>query len=34
MVLEDLRQQVQLVIGHAVMIGDVRAFLTKSGIDP
>jgi hypothetical protein len=34
MVLEDLRQQVQLVIGHAVMIGDMRAFLTKSGIVP
>jgi len=34
MVLEDLRQQVQLVIGHAVAIGDLRAFLTKNGVDP
>jgi S1-C subfamily serine protease len=34
MVLEELRQQVQLVIGHAVMLGDLRAFLKASNIDP
>ncbi|MEI9988956.1 MAG: serine protease [Rhizomicrobium sp.] len=34
MVLEELRQQVQLVIGHAVMLGDLRTFLTDCGVDP
>jgi S1-C subfamily serine protease len=34
MVLEELRQQVQLVIGHAVILGDLRSFLKESGIDP
>lgn len=34
MVLEELRQQVQLVIGHAVMLGDLRAFLKESGVEP
>jgi S1-C subfamily serine protease len=34
MVLEELRQQVQIGIGHAVMLGDLRAFLTESGVDP
>lgn len=34
MVLEELRQQVQLVIGHAVILGDLRSFLKESNIDP
>jgi S1-C subfamily serine protease len=34
MVLEELRQQIQLVIGHAVLVGDLRAFLKDNGIDP
>jgi len=34
LVLEDLRQQVQLVIGHAVILGDLRGFLKESNIDP
>ena len=34
MVLEELRQQIQLVIGHAVILGDIRSFLKESGIDP
>ena len=33
-VLEELRQQVQLVIGHAVILGDLRSFLKESNIDP
>jgi S1-C subfamily serine protease len=34
MVLEELRQQVQLVVGHAVWAGDLRAFLQTNNIDP
>lgn len=34
MVLDDLRKQVQLVIGRAGMIGDLRAFLTANNITP
>ncbi len=33
-VLNDLRGQIQLVIGYAVTLQDVRDFLTKNGIDP
>jgi S1-C subfamily serine protease len=33
-VLEELRQQVQLVIGNAVILGDLRSFLKESGVDP
>jgi len=34
MVLHELRRQVQLVIGRAVMIEDVQRFLKAQGIDP
>jgi S1-C subfamily serine protease len=34
MVLEELRQQVQLVVGHAVWGGDLRAFLQANNIAP
>jgi nitrate/nitrite transporter NarK len=34
MVLDDLRKQVQLVIGRAGMIGDLRSFLTANKITP
>ena len=34
MVLEELRQQVQLVIGHAIILGDLRAFLKENHIEP
>jgi hypothetical protein len=34
MVLEELRQQVQLVIGRAVPGGDLVDFLKANGIDP
>ena len=34
MVLEELRQQVQLVVGHAVWSGDLRKFLEANKIDP
>ncbi len=34
MVLEELRQQVQLVIGHAIMAQDIRDFLKGQKIDP
>lgn len=34
LVLDDLRRQVQLVIGHAAMAGDLRLFLTANHIDP
>jgi S1-C subfamily serine protease len=34
MVLDDLRRQVQLVIGKAVLGGDLRAFLIAHGVDP
>jgi hypothetical protein len=34
MVLNELRQQVQLVIGKAVLLGDLRAFLIANKIDP
>ena len=33
-VLEYLRKQTQMVIGHAVILGDLRAFLKDKGIDP
>lgn len=33
-VLKYLRSQTQLVIGHGVMLGDLRAFLKEKGIDP
>jgi hypothetical protein len=33
-VLEYLRKQTQMVIGHAVILGDLRAFLKDNGIDP
>lgn len=33
-VLQYLKSQVQLVIGHAVVAGDIRAFLESNGIDP
>jgi S1-C subfamily serine protease len=34
MVLEDLRNQVQLVIGNAVKVEDIRTFLSSQKIDP
>jgi S1-C subfamily serine protease len=34
MVLEHLRSQTQLVIGHAVLLDDVRSFLKKHGVKP
>ena len=34
MVLEQLRQQVQLAIGHTVLLDDIRAFLSLHGIAP
>ena len=34
MVLEELRQQVQLVVGHAILVGDLRAFLQANNIEP
>ena len=34
MVLNELRRQVQLVIGHTVLIEDVRTFLKQQNIDP
>lgn len=34
LVLEELRQQVQLVVGHAVWAGDLRKFLQANKIDP
>ena len=34
MVLDDLRKQVQLVIGRATMFGDLRAFLTANKVAP
>jgi S1-C subfamily serine protease len=34
LVLDDLRKQVQLVIGHAAMAGDLRLFLNANHIDP
>ncbi len=33
-ILEELRSQVQLVIGMAVFLNDLRGFLEKNGIDP
>jgi S1-C subfamily serine protease len=33
-VLNHLRSQVQLVVGHAVMLRDIRSFLQSRGIDP
>ena len=33
-VLQYLRSQVQLVIGHAVLVGDIRTFLKDNSIDP
>lgn len=33
-VLEYLRKQTQLVIGHAVILGDLRGFLKENGIEP
>ena len=33
-VLNELRQQVQLVIGKAVLIEDIKAFLTANKIEP
>ena len=33
-VLEYLRKQTQMVIGHAVILGDLRSFLRGNGIDP
>lgn len=34
MVLEELRQQVQLVVGHAVWLGDLRKFLQANKVEP
>jgi hypothetical protein len=34
MVMEDLRNQVQLVIGYALLADDLRDFLKRQGIDP
>lgn len=34
MVLEHLRNQTQLVIGHAVLLDDVRSFLKQHGVQP
>lgn len=34
MVLQELRQQVQLVIGYAATVDDLRSFLTSNGITP
>jgi hypothetical protein len=34
MVLDELRNQVQLVIGNAVMVGDIRDYLVRNKIDP
>jgi len=34
MVLQELRRQVQLVIGHAVLLDDVHAFLKANGVIP
>jgi hypothetical protein len=34
MVLNELRRQVQLVIGKAVLLEDIKAFLTSNKIDP
>jgi hypothetical protein len=34
MVLDDLRKQIQLVIGRAAMIGDLRGFLRQYDLDP
>jgi hypothetical protein len=33
-VLEYLRKQTQLVIGHAVILGDLRSFLKENDIEP
>lgn len=33
-VLQHLRNQTQLVIGHTVLVGDIRTFLKANGIDP
>ncbi len=33
-ILSYLRSQTQLVIGHAVMLDDLRSFLTEQGIQP
>ncbi len=33
-VLDELRRQVQLVIGHAVLLGDIKTFLAANKIDP
>lgn len=33
-VLQYLRRQTQLVIGHAVMLGDLRKFLEDNGVEP
>ena len=33
-VLEYLRKQTQMVIGHAVILGDLRTFLKENGVDP
>jgi S1-C subfamily serine protease len=34
MILRELRRQVQLVIGYAVLLDDVKAFLNTNGINP
>jgi S1-C subfamily serine protease len=34
MILHELRRQVQLVIGYAVVLDDIKAFLSTNGIDP
>jgi hypothetical protein len=33
-VLDELRRQVQLVIGYAAITGDLKEFLKANGIDP
>jgi len=33
-ILNELRAQVQLVIGYAVLLDDLRSFLAAHGIDP
>lgn len=34
LVLQHLKNQIQLVIGHAVLVEDIRTFLKDNGIDP
>jgi Trypsin-like peptidase domain len=33
-ILDELRRQIQLVIGYAVLTGDLKAFLQTNGVDP